>query len=191
MAKRASEQQFLVSLSLGLESLQHEPSRAENYLGSHISPQSKSIAFQLPTPPTSVVPKLATPISLVQRRSASEVSTLGSERPNFAKRLDTTQHELDSAVRSARSVTWKLMAGELDLVESHAALGTPGSQVAGAGEGAAVVFGVVGGVEGGAGVGLETLEAVPLEIVSDWFWSEGKRKCLRSRSGWREGCRWC
>ena len=84
------------------------------------------------------------------------------------------------------------MAGELDLVESHAALGAPGSQVAGAGEGAAVVFGVVGGVEGGAGVGLETLEAVPLgEIVSDWVWREGRRECLQSRSGWREGCRWC
>ena len=40
------------------------------------------------------------------------------------------------------------MAGELDLVESHAALGAPGAQVAGAGEGAAVVFGVVWGVEG-------------------------------------------
>jgi hypothetical protein len=41
-SNKTSEQQFLVSLSLGLESLQHEPSRAKNYLGSHLSPQSKS-----------------------------------------------------------------------------------------------------------------------------------------------------
>jgi hypothetical protein len=101
-------------------------------------------------------------IPLVQRRSASEVSALGSEIANLAERLDTSQHKLDSPVRSARSVARKFVAGKLDLVESQAALAAPGAEVAGAGESAAVVLGVVGSVEGGAGVGLETLEAVPL-----------------------------
>jgi len=113
--------------------------------------------------PSSVVPK-ALLLPLVQRRSASEITALSRERTNLAKRLDPSQHELDSAVGGARSVAGEFMAGELDLVESQAALGAPESQVSGAGEGAAVVLGVVGGVEGDAGVGLETLEAVPLEF---------------------------
>jgi hypothetical protein len=54
------------------------------------------------------------------------------------------------------------VAGKLDLVESQAALAAVGAQVSGTGESAAVVLGVVGSVEGGAGVGLETLQAVPL-----------------------------
>lgn len=54
------------------------------------------------------------------------------------------------------------MAGKLDLVESQAALAAPGAKVSSASESAAVVLRVVGGVEGSAGVGLETLEAVPL-----------------------------
>jgi hypothetical protein len=144
--------------------------------------------------PTSVVSKPAALISSVQRRRTGEVSTLGSERPNLAKRLDTTQHELDGAVRGARSVAGQFVAGELDLVERQAALGAPESQVAGAGEGAAVVLGMVGGVEGGAGVGLETLEAVPLGgLLVAWSlegW-KGEGGDLRSRSGGRGGCRWC
>jgi len=58
------------------------------------------------------------------------------------------------------------MAGKLDLVEGQAALGTPEAKVASAGESAAVVLGVVGGVEGSAGVLLKTLETVPLGGVS-------------------------
>jgi hypothetical protein len=103
-------------------------------------------------------------IPLVQRRSASEVSALGCEIANLAQRLDTSQHKLNSPVRSARSVSRKFVAGKLDLVEGQAALAAPGAKVAGAGESAAVVLGVVGGVEGSAGVGLETLEAVPLDV---------------------------
>ena len=58
------------------------------------------------------------------------------------------------------------MAGKLDLVEGQAALRTPKTKVASASEGAAVVLGVVGGVEGSAGVLLKTLETVPLGGVS-------------------------
>lgn len=117
------------------------------------------------TLPSSVVPKVLL-LPLVQRRRASEISTLGSERTNLAKRLDPSQHELDSTVGGSRSVPGEFVAGKLDLVESQTALGAPESQVSGAGERAAVVLGVVGGVEGDAGVGLETLEAVPLKFVS-------------------------
>jgi len=119
-----------------------------------------------------VVPKVLL-LPLVQRRSASEVTALSGERTNLAERLDPSQHELDGAVCSARSVAGQFVTGELDLVESQTALATPGSQVSGAGEGAAVVFGVIGGVERDVGVGLETLEAVPLEsmlvFVSRWI----------------------
>jgi hypothetical protein len=101
-------------------------------------------------------------ISLVQRRSTSEISALGREIANLAKRLDASQHELDSPVRSARRIAGEFVAGKLDLVESQAALAAVGAQVSGTGESAAVVLGVVGSVEGGAGVGLETLQAVPL-----------------------------
>jgi hypothetical protein len=131
-----------------------------NYLDRQYSLQSQDVGIYLS--PSSVVSKVLL-LPLVQRRSTSEVTALGGERTNLAERLDPSQHELDSAVRSARSVAGEFVASELDLVESQAALATPGSQVSGAGEGAAVVFGVVGGVEGDVGVGLETLEAVPLK----------------------------
>jgi len=60
------------------------------------------------------------------------------------------------------------VASELNLVESKATLAAPEAKVACAGESAAVVLGVVGCVEGNAGVGLETLEAVPLGSVSSY-----------------------
>jgi hypothetical protein len=130
-----------------------------NYLDRQYSLQSQDVGIYLS--PSSVVSKVLL-LPLVQRRSTSEVTTLGRERTNLAERLDPSQHEFDGAVRSARSVAGQFVAGELDLVERQTALATPGSQVSGAGEGAAVVFGVVRGVEGDVGVGLETLEAVPL-----------------------------
>ena len=58
------------------------------------------------------------------------------------------------------------MAGKLDLVECETTLASPKAKIAGASESAAVVLGVVRGVEGSARVGLETLEAVPLGNVS-------------------------
>jgi hypothetical protein len=130
-----------------------------NYLDRQYSLQSQDVGIYLS--PSSVVSKVLL-LPLVQRRSTSEVTTLGSERTNLAKRLDPSQHELNGAVSGTRSVAGKFVAGKLDLVERQTALATPGSQVSGAGEGAAVVFGVVRGVEGDVGVGLETLEAVPL-----------------------------
>ena len=105
-------------------------------------------------------------IPLVQRRSASEVSALGSERADIAKRLDTSQHELDSPVRGAWCVTGKLVAGKLDLVKCETTLTSPKTKVSSACESSTVVLGVVRGVEGSARVGLETLEAVPLGNVS-------------------------
>jgi hypothetical protein len=83
------------------------------------------------------------------------------------------------------------VAGKLDLVEGEAALAAPEAKVAGAGEGATVVFGVVGCVERSAGVGLETLETVPLgSFVSLWAPScVGGRWNLQSRSGERGGYR--
>lgn len=44
------------------------------------------------------------------------------------------------------------MAGELDLVEGQATLVTPGAEISSTGKSAAIVFGVVGGVEGGVRV---------------------------------------
>jgi len=58
------------------------------------------------------------------------------------------------------------VASKLNLVEGQAALAAPKAQVASASESAAVELGVVGSVERSAGVGLETLETVPLGGVS-------------------------
>lgn len=102
----------------------------------------------------------------VQRRGARKVSGLRSEIADLAERLDTSQHKLDSPVRGARCIARKLVAGKLNLVECETTLSTPKAKVAGTSESAAVVFGVVGGVEGSAGILLETLEAVPLRSVS-------------------------
>lgn len=65
------------------------------------------------------------------------------------------------------------MAGKLNLVERETALSAPEAKVASTSKSAAVVLGVVGGVEGSARVGLETLEAVPLRSVSlcDYLYS--------------------
>lgn len=126
----------------------------------------------------------------VQRRSASEVSGLRGEIADLAERLDTSQHELDSPVRGAWCVSRKLVAGKLDLVEGKTTLSPPKTKVASASESAAVVLGVVGSVEGSAGVLLETLETVPLRNVSLYDVCQEKFD-LRSRSGERGGCRWC
>jgi hypothetical protein len=128
----------------------------------------------------------------VQRRGASEISGLRGEIADLAERLDTSQHELDGPVRGAWCVARKLVAGKLDLVEGKTTLSPPEAKVASASESAAVVLGVVGGVEGSAGVLLETLEAVPLKIVSlcELVYRGGFLN-LRSRSGGRGGCRWC
>jgi len=84
------------------------------------------------------------------------------------------------------------MAGKLDLVEGKTTLGTPKTKVASASESAAVVLRVVGGVEGSAGVLLETLEAVPLGGVSlcDYLY-RGDFLYLRSRSAEQGEYRWC
>jgi hypothetical protein len=112
-------------------------------------PQPSVVSAEARTPP-------------VQRRSASEVSALRGEIANVAERLDTSQEELNSPVRGARCVAGKLVASKLNLVEGQAALGAPKTKVTSASESAAVVLGVVGSVEGSAGVLLKTLKAVPL-----------------------------
>lgn len=116
-------------------------------------PQPSVVSAEARTPP-------------VQRRGASEISALGGEIADLTERLNTSQEELDSPVRGAWCVARKFVAGKLDLVEGQAALGTPETKVARASKSAAVVLGVVGGVEGSAGVLLETLKAVPLRDVS-------------------------
>lgn len=58
------------------------------------------------------------------------------------------------------------MASKLNLVEGQAALMAPRTEIAGTSESTTVVLRVVWGVEGSAGVCLETLEAVPLHAVS-------------------------
>lgn len=102
----------------------------------------------------------------VQRRGASEVSTLGCEIADLAERLDTSQEELDSPVRGAWCVAGKFVASKLNLVECQAALGAPKTKVSSACESASIILWVVGSVEGSAGVFLQTLEAVPLGGVS-------------------------
>lgn len=102
----------------------------------------------------------------IQRRGTSEVSTLRSEGANITQRLDTSQEKLHRPVGSSGCVPRKLMTGELDLVERQSALVAPGAQISSACQSTAVVFWVVGRVERGVRVGLETAKAIPLVFVS-------------------------
>lgn len=88
----------------------------------------------------------------VQRRGSSKVTALRCERANIAERLDTSKEKLQGPVSSARCIPRKLVASELDLVEGQATLVTPGAEISSTGKSAAIVFGVVGGVEGGVRV---------------------------------------
>jgi len=84
------------------------------------------------------------------------------------------------------------VAGKLNLIERETALSAPKAKVASTSKSAAVVLGVVRGVEGSARVLLKTLEAVPLRGVSLYiylYWGDFLN--LRSRSAEQGEYRWC
>ncbi len=75
------------------------------------------------------------------------------------------EQNLQHAERNAGSVAGDFVAGQVGRVEGQTALRGPDTLEAGAGQGTAVVLGVVRGVEVGAWVLLETLDAVPGHVL--------------------------
>lgn len=83
----------------------------------------------------------------VNRHAAGVITSLGGEVTDSTEGVDAPEQKLYGSVGSAWCVAWQLVAGELDLVEGQTAFLAPGAQVAGTGEGAAVVLWVIWRVE--------------------------------------------
>lgn len=97
---------------------------------------------------------------------ASEVASLSGEVTVIGKRVDTSKEELNRAVSSTRSVARKFVTGELSGVEGKTSFASVVSDLAGSGEGTAVVLGVVRNDEFLAGVFLKTSLSVPLNTLN-------------------------